>query len=115
MGVALFPEKMIYSREAESTSAPNESDTDQRSRPAQAVRTLVDERAVFRSFQFDTTQRIASAKQVHFNECIQSLYIFQGGNASVQRLHSCLHTEFLTPVPRGRDSDASRTGRAPTA
>lgn len=64
----------------------------------------------FAVFKFDTTQRIASAKQVRFNECIQSLYIFQGGNASVQRLHSC-----LTPVPRGSDSDASRPGRAPTA
>lgn len=60
----------------------------------------------FRSFEFDATQRIASARQVRLHECDRSLYIFQGGKrSSAQR---CLRTQFPTPVPRGSDSDASR-------
>lgn len=82
MGVVLSKRK-ICSCKAETTSAPNESDTVQRSWPVQAqgLFGLVDEGAVFCYLEDSLGQTGA------FTDFFQSWCIFQEGNASVQLLH----------------------------
>lgn len=106
MGVARY-ERKICSCSAESTSAPNELDTDRRSWLARArgLFRWVDESAVFSGGERRQV-RLASAFRV------DAFFREETPRCSFGAGYS--HTEFLMPPPRGSDSDASSAGRAPS-